>query len=407
MAVPGPRLIIATETFTTGEFAMTESIPNQMAAMQLTGHGGPDKLVYREDVPVPEPRPNEVLVQVTATAKNNTDRKVREGLYSTKEENETTSFAIGGTPMLQFPRIQGADIVGRVAAVGDNVDSARIGERGLLDFNIYNTDRRDINLTPDYYGHGADGGFAEYVAVPSAQFHEVTNPELADAELACMGMCSYQTAYHMLAVSKVAAGEHVLVTGASGGVGTALIQLCRIIGATPYALSTSEKADSLYELGVAHVFDRHTLDDFTDQVAKATGGVPFDAVMDLVGGAMTTRFIEAMTFDMNARSTYPRLSIVGASGGNVTEIMWTMIYLYQVRISGVSHGTREEAEQVIEWIRAGQLKPMLHAAFRLSELRECERYFVDRGSSFFGKIVVVPDAQWNEHGAPYALDSNT
>ncbi len=126
---------------------------------------------------------------------------------------------------------------------------SRVGERGLLDFNIYGSDRRDINLTPDYYGHGADGGFAEYVAVPSDQFHAVDNPDLSDAELASMGMCSYQTAYHMMTAANVSAGEHVLVTGASGGVGTALIQLCRIIGAIPYALSTPDKADALLALG--------------------------------------------------------------------------------------------------------------------------------------------------------------
>lgn len=385
---------------------MPESIPNQMAAMQLIGHGGIDQLVYREDVPIPSPGPGEVLVRVTATAKNNTDRKAREGLYPTKDENDTTSFAIGGSPTLIFPRIQGADIVGRVADVGDQVDTARIGERGLLDFNIYADDRCDLNLTPDYYGHGADGGFAEYVVVPADQFHTVDNAELSDAELASMGMCSYQTAYHMLTTANVVAGEHVLVTGASGGVGTALIQLCRVIGAIPYALSTPEKADPLLELGVAHVFDRHEMSDFPDQVKNITGGAPFDAVMDLVGGDMTMQFIEAMTFDMNARSTYPRLSIVGASGGNVTEIMWTVIYLYQVHIFGISHGTRDEAKQLVSWIRNGDLKPVLHAAFKLSELRECERYFVDRSSNYLGKIVVVPDAQWTEHGAPYALDKN-
>jgi len=384
---------------------MTTSIPRQMAAMQLVGHGGIEQLVYSDAVPVPQPAPGEVLVQVTATAKNNTDRKAREGLYPTRDETEVTSFAIGGAPTLTFPRIQGADVVGRVAAVGAGVDDGRIGERGLLDFNIYSSQRRDINLAPDYYGHGADGGFAEYVAVPSDQFHAIDKRELSDAELASMGMCSYQTAYHLLTIAGIVAGEHVLVTGASGGVGTALIQLCRIIGAIPYALSTAAKAQFLYELGAEHVFDRHHLDDFIEQTRSVTGGVPFDAVVDLVGGDMTMRFIEAMTFDMNARSTYPRLSIAGASAGNVSKLVWTVIYLYQVQIFGVSHGTREEAEQLIAWIRGGQLKPVLHAAFKLSELHACERYFVDRNADYIGKIVVVPDSQWAQHGAAHALEN--
>ncbi|MDR5907067.1 alcohol dehydrogenase catalytic domain-containing protein [Franzmannia qiaohouensis] len=384
--------------------APSDSIPETMSAMLLTGHGDVDKLEYRHDVATPRPGPGEVLVRVTATAKNNTDRKAREGLYPTKDKGEVTSFAMGGEATLTFPRIQGADIAGRVAAVGDGVDPARIGERGLLDFNLYADGRRNINLTPDYYGHGADGGYAEYVAVPADQFHPVPNPELADAELAAMGMCSYQTAYHMMTSARVKAGEHVLVTGASGGVGTALIQLCRIVGAIPYALSQADKAEALEALGAEAVFDRTRMDDFTDQVLAATGGAPIDAVMDLVGGEMTDRFIDTMIVDMNRRADYPRLSIAGASGGNLSEIMWTRIYLYQVQIFGVSHGTREEAEQLVEWIRAGQLKPVLHAAFKLSELHAAERYFVNRGSNYLGKIVIVPDAEWDEHGAPFALE---
>ena len=378
-------------------------VPETMAAMQLMGHGGVDQLVYKTDVPVPQPGRGQVLVQVTATAKNNTDRKAREGLYPTKDKGEVTSFQMGGSPTLTFPRIQGADIAGRVVAVGEGVSEQRIGQRGLLDFNIYANERRDINLTPDYYGHGADGGFAEYVALPADQFHEVQNPELADAELASMGMCSYQTAYHMMTSAGVKAGERVLVSGASGGVGTALIQLCRIVGAIPYALSKKDKAEALLKLGAEAVLDRSDMGDFTAKVKDVTGGKPIDAVMDLVGGEMTDAFIDTMIFDMNQRTTYPRLSIAGASGGNLTEIMWTRIYLYQVQIFGVSHGTREEAEQLVEWIRAGQLKPVLHAAFKLSELHQAEEYFVNRNSNYLGKIVIVPDSQWQEQGQPFAL----
>lgn len=381
-----------------------ERVPETMAAMLLTGHGDIDRLAYRTDVPVPTPARGEVLVRVTATAKNNTDRKAREGLYPTREKGEVTSFAMGGSPTLTFPRIQGADVAGRVVAVGEGVPDSRLGERGLLDFNLYPDERRDLNLMPDYYGHGADGGFAEYVAVPADQFHHIPNSELADAELASLGMCSYQTAYHMMTSARVAAGERVLVTGASGGVGTALIQLCRIVGAIPYAVSRLDKADALRALGAEAVIDRGDLPSFVDRVLEATDGAPIDAVMDLVGGEMTDRFIDTMIVDMARRSTYPRLSIAGASGGNVSELMWTRIYLYQVQIFGVSHGTREEAEQLMAWIRDGRLKPVLHAAFRLSELHEAERYFVNRGSGYLGKIVIVPDAQWQEHGAPFALE---
>jgi len=375
-----------------------------MAAMVLTGHGGIDRLEYREDVPVPRPGPGEVLVRVTATAKNNTDRKAREGLYPVGDRDEVTSFRMGGEATLTFPRIQGADVAGRVAAVGEGVDPARVGERGLLDFNLYPDPRRELNLVPDYYGHGADGGFAEYVAVPADQFHRVDNPALSDAELASLGMCSYQTAFHMLNVAGVRAGERVLVTGASGGVGTALIQLCRQLGAIPFALSTADKTGALAALGAEAVLDRNDPGDLAGRVRALTGGAPIDAVMDLVGGTMTDRFIDTMIFDMRSRNTPPRLSIAGAGGGNVSEILWTRIYLYQVQLFGVSHGTREEAERLVEWIRSGALQPVLHGAFRLSRLHQAERYFVDRSSTYLGKIVIVPDAQWGQHGSPWSLE---
>nr|WP_290694464.1 zinc-binding dehydrogenase [Halomonas sp. UBA3074] len=383
------------------------SVPTTMAAMLLTGHGDIEKLQYHQDVATPKPKAGEVLVQVTATAKNNTDRKAREGLYPTKDKGDVTSFAMGGSPTLTFPRIQGADVAGRIVAVGEGVDAERLGQRGLLDFNIYADERRNINLTPDYYGHGADGGFAEYIAVPADQFYHIPNPELHDAELASMGMCSYQTAYHMMTAAQVRAGERVLVSGASGGVGTALIQLCRIVGAIPYAVSQLDKADALKALGAEAVIDRGDLPTFVDRVLETTGGQPIDAVMDLVGGEMTNLFIDTMIVDMQGRNSYPRLSIAGASGGNLSEIMWTRVYLYQVQIFGVSHGTREEAEQLVAWIRSGELKPVLHAAFKLSDLHTAERYFVNRGSNYLGKIVLVPDAQWAAHGAPFALENTS
>ena len=175
------------------------------------------------------------------------------------------------------------------------------------------------------------------------------------------------------------------------------------MGAIPYALSQPDKAASLMALGAEAVLDRTDMEDFTEKVKALTQGAPIDAVMDLVGGEMTDRFIDTMIFDMTRRTTYPRLSIAGASGGNLSEIMWTRIYLYQVQIFGVSHGTRDEAEQLVDWIRTGQLTPVLHAAFKLSELHDAERYFVNRNSNYLGKIVIVPDSQWQAHGAPYAL----
>ncbi|WP_240200312.1 MULTISPECIES: zinc-binding dehydrogenase [Paracoccus] len=376
---------------------MTTAIPRTMCAMVLIGHGGVERLEWHEDWPVPRPAPGEVLVRITGCAKNNTDRKVREGLYSTADNGAVTSFAMAGDT-LTFPRIQGADVVGQVVGVGEGVSSARIGERGLLDFNIYPDARPDLNLAPDYFGHGADGGFAEYGCFPSDQFHAVADPALGDAELATLGMCSWQTGYRMMTSAGVREGEHILVTGASGGVGTALLQLCRVVGAIPHAIASSGKAEALLALGAESVIDRNGVSDWSATIDKATGGAMIDAVMDLVGGDMTVPLIQAMCRDMRSRKTLPRLSIAGASAGNVTSLPWTLIYLNQVRIFGVSHGTRNEARQLIDWIRAGRLKPVLAGIMPLSRLHEAERIFVERGGDFVGKLVVVPDRIIAEQG---------
>ena len=366
------------------------TIPETMRAAVLTGHGGPEMIEIRDDWPVPRPGPGEVLVRITATAKNNTDRKVREGLYDMSTDAAVSSFRMAGDT-LRFPRIQGADVVGRVVAVGAGVDPRRIGERGLLDFNIYPDERRDLNLAPDYFGHGADGGFAEYGVFPADQFHHIPNPDLGDAELATLGLCSWQTALHMLTSAGVSAGDAVLVTGASGGVGTALLQLCRLLGAVPYALASPGKDAILRDLGAEAVIHRTTPEALEAAVAAATGGRVIDAVMDLLGGDWTARLIGLMCRSMTARRGKPRIAIAGASAGNLSMIPWTLIYLNQVQIHGVSHGTRDEARRLIAWLRAGALRPVLAEIIPLSRLREAEQAFVDRAAGFVGKMVIVPD----------------
>lgn len=126
-----------------------------MNAVQLTGHGGLDKLVYRDDVPVPTPSAGEVLIEVTACGMNNTDVWVREGAYGSETDPDSVSTWRRGRSTLTFPRIQGTDTVGRIVAVGEGVSKARIGERVMVDFSIYNRPEGDDSLADiDYIGQG-------------------------------------------------------------------------------------------------------------------------------------------------------------------------------------------------------------------------------------------------------------
>ena len=145
-----------------------------MKAVRLTGHGGPEKLEYREDVPTPEPDEGEVLVKVGAAGVNNTDIWTREGAYGSEDDPEEAGGWRRGETM-EFPRIQGLDIVGRIVAVGEGVPDFRVGERVLVDFAIYAEEESLADA--EIIGSERDGGFAEYVAVPAENAHEVnTSP---------------------------------------------------------------------------------------------------------------------------------------------------------------------------------------------------------------------------------------
>src|SRR3954469_2613193 len=222
--------------------AMTRTLPATMAAVLLTGHGGPEKLVYRTDVKVPAPAPGEVLVKVTACGMNNTDVWVRQGAYGTEDDPAAVSTWRRQGNTLTFPRIQGTDIVGTIAAVGEGVAQGRLGERVMVDFSIYNRD--DDSLADiDYIGHGRDGGYAEYTGVAAHSAHRVDSA-CSDAELATF-WCAYHTGEQMIERAAVKSGETVLITGASGGVGSAIIQLCRARGASPYAVVSKGKEEAV------------------------------------------------------------------------------------------------------------------------------------------------------------------
>jgi len=362
-----------------------------MAAVQLVGHGGPERLVYREDVPVPTPAAGEVLIEVAACGMNNTDVWVREGAYGTDDDPDAVASWRGRAAenTLTFPRIQGADIAGHIVAVGPGVSEARIGERVMVDFSLYNRD--DDSLAEiDYIGHGRDGGYAEYCAVPADHAHAVKR-DLADAELATFA-CAYLTGEHMLARAKVSAGERVLVTGASGGVGSGIVQLCRARGAIPYALVGKGKEAAVAALGAEAVITR-SAGKLADTVAAATGGQPIDVVADLVAGALFPELI-------NILRPEGRYTTAGAIAGPLVELDLRTVYLKHLQIHGSSQGTRADFARLLGYIEAGRIRPVLAGAYKLSDFHRAQRDFMAKG--FVGKLVVVPDAKWARVGAPYA-----
>jgi NADPH:quinone reductase-like Zn-dependent oxidoreductase len=353
-----------------------------MHAVLLTGHGDLDKLVYRRDVPVPKPGPGEVLIEVSACGMNNTDVWVRLGAYGTEQDPNSVSSWRRGAPTLTFPRIQGADAVGRITVVGDGVPASRIGERIMLDFSLYN--RSDDSLADiDYIGHGRDGGYAEYMTAPAENAH-VIRSSMSDVELATF-CCAYLTGEHMLDRAAVRAGERILVTGASGGVGSGLIQLCRARGAIPYAVVGPGKERAVRDIGAEAVIVRGS-GDLVAQVAGATGGRPIDAVADLVAGPLFNDLLRVLRPE-------GRYTTAGAIAGPVVQLDLRTVYLKHLQLHGSSQGTRGAFRRLIGYIEDGKIRPLVGGVYKLSEFHRAQTDFMAKG--FVGKLVVVPDAKWD------------
>lgn len=353
-------------------------IPRTMAAVRLMGHGGLDKLVYSRDVAVPAPAVGEVLIRVTACGMNNTDVWVREGAYGTEDDPQAVSTWRRQGNTLTFPRIQGTDTVGHVVAVGDGVDPSRIGERVMVDFSIYNRD--DDSLADiDYMGHGRDGGYAEYMALPAENAHVVAT-DLTDTELATF-CCAYLTGERMLERARLAAGERVLVTGASGGVGSAIVQLARARGAVPIAVTAPGKEAALLEIGAQAVVTRGE-GDFVEAVARASGGEPIDVVADLVAGPMFNDLLKILRPE-------GRYTTAGAIGGPVVRLDLRTMYLKQLELHGSSQGSRADFRRLVGYIEDRKIRPLVGGVYPLSDFHRAQTDFMAK--NFVGKLVVTPD----------------
>ena len=361
----------------------SSSLPATMAAVLLTGHGGPEKLVYRTDVPVPRPAPGEVVVKVTACGMNNTDVWVRQGAYGREDDPAAVSSWRRQGNTLTFPRIQGTDTVGTIAAVGEGVPASRKGERVMVDFSIYNRD--DDSLADiDYMGHGRDGGYAEYQALPAENAH-VVDTDLSDVELATF-CCAYLTGEQMLERAALKAGERVLVTGASGGVGSGIVQLARARGAIPYAIVGEGKEQALTDIGAEAVVTRGA-GDLIAAVAAATGGQPIDVVADLIGGSMFNDLLRILRPE-------GRYTTAGAIAGPVVQLDLRTMYLKQLQLNGSSQGTRGDFRRIVRYIEEKKIRPLVGGVYPLSEFNRAQADFMAK--AFVGKLVVVPDRVLNQ-----------
>ncbi|GMG82026.1 alcohol dehydrogenase family protein [Paralimibaculum aggregatum] len=358
-----------------------------MRAMVLTGHGGLDRLVWHEAWPKPVAGPGEVLIRVGACGLNNTDVNTRSAWYSKGTSAPTTGGALDGAAeqdatwggaAISFPRIQGADVCGRVAALGAGVDAGLLGRRVLVDPWLRDPeDPLDMDRA-GYFGSECDGGFAEFTRVDARNVHPVESA-LSDAELATFAT-SCVTAENMLDRAAVGQDDTVLIPGASGGVGSALIQLAKRRGARTVAMCGGAKAAAVAAIGPDAVIGRAP-EDLKAALRAAIGRESVTVVADVVGGAVWPQLIGAI-----ARGG--RYTCAGAIAGPVVEFDLRTFYLRDLTFTGATVVPPGTFARLVGHIERGEIRPLLAATWPLAELRAAQAAFIAK--SHVGNIVVTP-----------------
>jgi NADPH:quinone reductase-like Zn-dependent oxidoreductase len=357
-----------------------------MMAVVTTGNGGYDRLDYRE-VPVPTLTPGEVLVQVLAAGVNNTEINTRLGWYSDAVTTATDGAAVaaetgasappdgGWNAATPFPFIQGTDCCGRVVAVAAGSDASLVGARVLVRPCI----RPDGfgSMENVWMGSDFDGAFAQFVSVPASEVFAV-DCDWSDVELGSIP-CAYGTAENMLHRAGAAAGEHVLVTGASGGVGSAVVQLAKRRGAEVTAVAGRAKLDQVRALGADRVIARD--DDLIDVV----GARAVDLVVDNVAGPGFGSLLKLLRRGGRYTSS-------GAIGGPLVELDMRTLYLNDLTLVGCTAWDEPVFPALVTYIERGEIRPLVAKTFPLAEIADAQREFL--GKQHVGKFVLVPPTPW-------------
>ena len=355
-------------------------IPNTMSAVLTTGHGGFDVLEHRNDVQVPSPESDQVLLRVLGAGINNTDINTRTAWYSKSVRDETNSDdskgldddgSWSGNP-LNFPIIQGADCCGEIVAVGDDIDIKRIGERVLVrTMQQYAVDYRPFECWT--MGSECDGAFAQYMVAFSDESYKIES-NWSDIELASIP-CAYSTAENLLERSNVKNSEVVLITGASGGVGSAAIQLAKRRGAKVIAIASAEKINDVKKIGADTVIKRG---ESLNGVLEAES---VDVVIDLVAGGQWAELLDVL-------KKGARYAAAGAIAGPIVELDIRTLYLKDLTLMGCTFQDGQVFKNLIGYIERNEIKPLVAKSYPLKDIVNAQKDFLSK--KYTGKLVLIP-----------------
>jgi len=364
-------------------------------------NGGLDAQEYRTDWPMPTLKPGYVMVQVHACGLNNTDVNTRTGWYSPSNRNanslETGVWGVEGADNTEghggvvgsigFPRIQGADAAGVIVATGAGVSSARVGNKVIIDGWFRDPDAPANEVLSKYIGQAVDGGFAEYMAVPSANAVEV-NTDLSFAELATFQVSS-TTAENILDRANVTKDTTLILSGASGRTGGATVQHAKLRGAYVIGLARPSKHEYVKSLGADVVVDSNS-ETLRENLAAAVAGRSVTAVGDLIGGPLFPILMGSLAYG-------GKYVVSGAMAGPIVELDLRSIYTKEVVVTGATMFDPRIMGHVVDLIEDKRIEPRLAQTFPLSKFNEAQTTFMGKDQT--GAIVVVPDALYEASGA--------
>lgn len=340
-----------------------------MRAAVTTGTGDLN-VIELQDVSRPEAEPGEVLIEVGASGINFGDIWLRRGMEGT------------------VPRITGVDVAGTVAEVGEDVEDRAVGDRVVCYWNTEHCRtceycrHGETTMCRDYGGLGLtrDGGHAEYLALDAK--YAVPLPDEVTFEAAAAFATAFGTAWRALVTrATLRQGEDVLVTGASGGVGHAAVQVAKAEGATVYACTSADwKAEKLRNLGADYVID-YTEVNLDDQVRELTDGRGVDVAFESVGGETYERAVRSL--DRGGR-----LVSIGATTGDADAAMLTHVFWKQLEVIGSTGATLGEFYDAVDRLRDGVFDPVVDSVVGLEEVPDAQQKLLDR--EVFGKVIVSP-----------------
>lgn len=343
-----------------------------MRACYIESFGGPEEIKYGE-VPMPSVGEKDVLVKAASCGICFHDTLTRRGVF----------------PRTKLPVILGHQVAGTVMEVGASVQDIKPGDRVLcLPFSTcgeceYCTSGREpLCQNALFVGEELDGGYAEYVSLPETTWVKV--PDEVSDDVASVLACSLGTPYHAIkTIAEVKPNETVVITGASGGIGTHAIDVLKWIGARIIAITSSEsKVEYLKELGAHEVIVNSDVT-YSKEVKRLTNGKGADCVLEIVGGAYIPESLKSLKKDS-------RIVLIGNVSGTPTELKPAVMILKQLRMLGTKGVTRAEMQELLELVKEGKLKVNISETHHLDQTSHIHERMGNRDTT--ARVVMHPES---------------